>query len=123
LASNVSMTATRHSTSAIIVRHMGSNQSMHNKIIPAIQSSATWHLLSHVRDTGYGAIIGFIEHLKLVTINNHNSLNDLQTVDCCNHVTQKVFTLFTSRYLLVTANSATTHRLNCCPAESDTLLA
>jgi hypothetical protein len=59
---------------------------MHNKIIPAIQSSATWHS-SHVSDTGFGGIIGFTERLKLVTINNHNSLNDLQTVDCCNHIT------------------------------------
>jgi hypothetical protein len=41
-------------------------------------------------NTGFGLVIGFIEHLQNITINNYGSLTELHSKDHCNYNTHKV---------------------------------
>jgi hypothetical protein len=54
---------------------------------------------------GFGLEIAFIDHLRIVTTSNYNSLTELHSKYHCNYSTYKVFSLFTSRFLVTDFNT------------------
>jgi hypothetical protein len=62
-----------------------------------------------VRETGFGLVIGFIDHVQFVTTNNYNTAPDLHNLQLLHYNLLSLFPLvFTIRLLATDLNTDTT---------------